>query len=180
MMSYIRLNGAGAAFGWRKDVRVTVGGLKPRTEYALVCQHDSFPAVTDAQGARTGQVLHDVPLCLALNNQPVFWDESQVSMAQAAALLAARNAPAPFAPALSAPELPKTEPAKIPISAPEIHHAVEYRQPSDGAPCDDLPILTWPEAAAKLRPYFASNPPIRLLEDLPWRTVRRAVGQFVD
>ena len=171
-MAYTRFSGSGPAFGWRADTRITVGGLRPHTAYTLECERDSYPLHTDAQGACSGQVLHGTPLCVALDGQPVLYDESRVNAISAAAMLAARKAPRRQAPE-AAPADEAREADKPPEKKPE---EVVYRQPSAAEPVDALPALSWPPAAEKLRPYFAENQPVRLLEDLSWRTVRSQEG----
>lgn len=176
-MAYTRFSGNSPAFGWRADARVTVGGLKPHTDYSLVCERDSYPLHTDAQGAWTGQILHDVPLCVALADQPVLYDESRVNAVSAAAMLAARKAPPPREePAEIANPAPAVEERRIVENAEEKPGPISYRQPSDQEPADALPELSWPKEAQKLRPYFAENRPVRLLNDLSWRTVQAQEG----
>ena len=173
-MAYTRFSGVGTAFGWRADARITLGGLRPDTDYALVCERESYPIHTDAQGAWSGQVLHDVPLCVALADRPVLYDESRVNAVSAAALLTARKAPA------------EQETAREAICEAEIMPEAEqdektaevivYRQPTDQEPVDRLPALHWPKGAESLRPYFADHLPVRLMADLSWRTVRVREG----
>ena len=89
-MTYTRLSGNGAAFGWLREGKITVGGLLPDTDYQLICERDRFPVRTDAGGAWSGQLLHDVPLCVAIGDKPVLWDENRINAASASALLAPR------------------------------------------------------------------------------------------
>ncbi|MBQ9197474.1 MAG: hypothetical protein IJ157_09595 [Clostridia bacterium] len=169
-MAYMRFAGSGNAFGWRADSRVTVGGLLPDAEYTLVCERESYPFRTDARGAWTGQVLHDVPLCIALDGRPVLYDESRGGAAAALALLAARSKPQVGIPVEPAEE------AEQPEGARTAAETVKYRQASESAPVDALPPLIWPSAAEGLRPYFENGKSTRLLRDLSWRTVRAQEG----
>lgn len=174
-MSYARLTGRGAAFGWISDGRITAGGLRPETEYLLVCERDRFPIRTDARGAWTGQVLHDVPLCVAAGSRAALWDESRISEAAAAALLTPREEPA-VRETRQETQQEAAEPEPIPIEteeeAQEEEPPTQYRAPSANAPVDALPELVWPAAAAQLKPYFDRLPPVRLFEDPGWRQVK--------
>lgn len=176
-MDYARLNGDGPAFGWRRERRVTLGGLRPAGEYRLICEEGEYPATADDRGNWTGQLLRDPLLCVAQGSRVILWDESRVDATAAAALLAARDQP-PAPPRASerpaekreepAPEKPEeAEPEIMPDPAP-----VSYRPPSEGQPVDALPELVWPQAAAQLRPYMENNRPAAVFAEEGWRTVR--------
>ena len=156
-MTYTRLTGRNGAFGWQRESRISLGGLRPRQTYGLLCDGGGMEVQTDSQGAWSGQG-KGVLVCVSRGGQAVLWNENRVNQAGAQALLAARQAPPPPAPSPAPPpEKPKEK-------------AVAYRKPANTPPVDALPALHWPEAAAQLRPYFDSLRPSALFPG--WRTVR--------
>ena len=175
-MAYTRFAGQGDAFGWYDGRRITLGGLRPDTDYRLICGQERHDIHSDARGAWSGQLLHDVPLCLARGEHPVLWDEARITAAQAALLTRKRETPPPTekepAPEPAEPEPePAPEPEPTPEREPEAAPVI-YRPASSGIPVDALPALQWPEGAAQLKQIFRENRPARLF-DLPgFRTVR--------
>lgn len=153
-MSYVRLTGRNGAFGWQREGRVSLGGLRPRQGYELLYEGGKREFQADTQGAWSGTVTGDA-LCVGRGGQAILWNESRVHQAGAQALLAARPAPPP--PPSPPPEKPKEK-------------AISYRRIADTPPVDALPALQWPEAAAQLRPYFNTLRPSGLFPG--WHTVR--------
>lgn len=184
-MTYTRLSGNGAVFGWFREGKITVGGLLPDTDYQLICERDRFPVHTDAGGAWSGQLLHDVPLCVAVGDKPVLWDENRINAASASALLAPR-AQKPAEEIKDEParaETPEAIPAREADSVAEADAAaeadvaveadpVQYREPSRNPPVDALPALEWPRAAAQIKPYFETRLPVKLFDAPGWRVVK--------
>ena len=173
-MAYIRLSGTGNAFGWCRDGKITAGGLTPDADYLLVCERGEFPMHTDAHGAWSGQLLHDLPLCVARDAQIVLYDDSRTTPAAAAALLSARlTPPAPHAETL--PEKPREAPPESPAASEaeaKDEPPVVYRPPTAEPPVDALPELVWPEAAKRLKPFFDAQCPVRLFDWPGWRIVK--------
>lgn len=165
-MEYVRFGSREGAFGWQREGRVTLGGLMPETDYQLVCAQGEIPLRTDANGAWSGRLLHDVPLCVALADRVILWNETRETAASAAALLAGRRAPVPER--LPEPPAQTQEPMEE-VTAEE--QPVSYREPSGGLPVDRLPTLIWPARAAQLKPYFDSHCPSRPLNAPCWRLV---------
>lgn len=155
-MTYVRLTGRNGAFGWQREGRVTLGGLRPRQAYGLLCDGGAMDFQSDAQGAWSGQGKGAV-ICVFRGGQAVLWNENRVNQAGSQSLLTARQAPPPMPPTPPSPERPKEK-------------AITYRPISDAPPVDALPVLRWPDAAAQLRPYFDSLRPCGLFPG--WRTVR--------
>lgn len=179
-MAYVRLSGAGAAFGWVRGRQVTLGGLQAGAAYRLICEAGETPVVPDAQGGWRGEGAGGAPLCLAAGDQPVLYDEGRVSREAAALLIGARSEKKaePSAKKEKAPEPRREERQEEPASEAAAEEAppVVYRAASQEPPVDALPSLQWPAAAAQLRPYFENSRPVRLLEAPQWRTVQAREG----
>ena len=115
-MTYLRLTGGGAAFGWAQGTRVTLGGLQAGAAYRLICQEGDHALTANAQGAYSGSVSCGAPLCLAQGEEPILYDETRLTRQAAALLIAARTPPPP----VLTPQMP-------------------YRKPSSAPPVDALP-----------------------------------------
>lgn len=164
-MPYMRLTGSNGVFGWQREDRITLGGLRPRQEYTLLTDAGDMPIRTDSQGAWSGRAAGTV-LCAARGDQAALWNEARVTRAAAQSLLAALHAPPPPPKKETAPQPPP------PAEKPEPPVAVSYRPASDAPPADALPVLQWPEAAAQLRPYFDTLRPCVLFGETGWHTVK--------
>lgn len=173
-MAYGRFTGEGGAFGWCLDGRITLGGLPAHADLTLVGEREQIPITTDAQGAWSGRMVHDVPLCVARESRVLLYDESRIGAPAAAALVAVRReppvpreepVPREQPPAPSEPPPPPMEDTPVPAST-------VYRAPSKAPSVDALPSLAWPRQAEQLKPYFDTLPPIRLFDAPGWRFVR--------
>ena len=157
-MSYVRLTGRNGAFGWQREGRIALGGLRPRQTYGLLFDGGKSEFQADTQGAWSGKAAGEV-LGVGRGGQAILWNENRVHQAGAQALLNIRPEPAPQTPPPPppSPEKPKEK-------------AIPYRRTADTPPVDALPTLQWPQAAAQLRPYFDTLRPVGLFPG--WRTVK--------
>ncbi|MBQ7455483.1 MAG: hypothetical protein IJS53_03470 [Clostridia bacterium] len=162
-MAYTRLSGEDG-FGWYQGQALTLGGLRPETEYLLLCEEGQQTVTADAQGSARARLSLGAPLCLALQGRLALFNESRITRDAAAALLLARTQPK--ATAQEAP--PEGKAAETDKEAP----SVTFRKPADAPPADALPALVWPKGLEELRACFDKNPPVRLLDEAGWRAVR--------
>lgn len=175
-MNYLRLTGQDKAFGWQREERVTLGGLRPRQEYLLLYDGGKKELRADSQGAWSGRTPGSV-LCVFRGGQAILWNEARLTRAGAQALLTAQRAqasapkPAPTPAPKPAPPPVVSEEPPVALEKPPEAVEVHYRAPSDAPPVDALPELQWPRQAEQLLPYFRALKPCGLFAAPGWHTV---------
>lgn len=164
MREYVRMTGAGGAFGWAirsgDGYAAALGGLSPRMEYTLWLQDGKMDVRMDAQGTWRGMSLHSAPLAVSRAERLVMHDAQAISPVDAALLIAPKKE--------KAAKVMETQK----IRQEEKTESVAYRAISTQPGVDALPEILWRGEAKKLQPYFQQKHPVHLFDAPGWKYVQ--------